>query len=71
MNSSSLNGGLAWVLGNIIGQSPTTDNRDLISYGAEGQRWPENALDPAHNTLVTTGWGAPPAGLDQPDAVWD
>lgn len=46
------NGGLAWVVGNIIGQSPTTDNRDLISYGAEGQRWPDNALYLAHNTLV-------------------
>ncbi len=46
------NGGLAWVVGNIIGQSPTTDNRDLISYGAEGPRWPDNALYLAHNTLV-------------------
>jgi hypothetical protein len=46
------NGGLAWVIGNIIGQSPTTDNRDLVSYGAEGQRWPDNALYLAHNTLV-------------------
>jgi hypothetical protein len=46
------NGGLAWVIGNIIGQSATTDNRDLVSYGAEGQRWPENALYLVHNTLV-------------------
>ena len=46
------NGGLAWVIGNIIGQSATTDNRDLISYGAEGQHWPDNALYLAHNTLV-------------------
>ncbi len=46
------NGGLAWVIGNVIGQSATTDNPDLISYGAEGPRWPDNALYLAHNTLV-------------------
>jgi hypothetical protein len=46
------NGGLAWVIGNVIGQSATTDNPDLISYGAEGQRWPDNALYLAHNTLI-------------------
>ncbi len=46
------NGGVAWVIGNIIGQSEHTDNRDLVSYGAEGQHWPDNALYLAHNTLV-------------------
>ncbi|MBL8395740.1 MAG: hypothetical protein JNK99_13500 [Candidatus Accumulibacter sp.] len=46
------NGGLAWVIGNVIGQSATTDNPDLISYGAEGQHWPDNALYLAHNTLL-------------------
>jgi hypothetical protein len=46
------NGGLAWVIGNIIGQSDNTDNRELVSYGAEGQHWPDNALYLAHNTLV-------------------
>ncbi|WP_313952807.1 hypothetical protein [Accumulibacter sp.] len=46
------NGGLAWVIGNIIGQSETSDNVDLISYGAEGKRWPDNALYLAHNTLI-------------------
>ena len=46
------NGGLAWVIGNVIGQSATTDNRDLVSYGAEGRRWPVNALYLAHNTLI-------------------
>ncbi|MCM8594441.1 hypothetical protein [Accumulibacter sp.] len=46
------NGGIAWVIGNIIGQSATTDNPDLISYAAEGQRWPDNLLVLAHNTLV-------------------
>jgi MYXO-CTERM domain-containing protein len=46
------NGGIAWVIGNIIGQSATTDNPVVVSYGAEGERWPDNALHLAHNTLV-------------------
>ena len=46
------NGGVAYVVGNVIGQSATTDNPALISYGAEGPRWPENALYLAHNTLI-------------------
>jgi len=40
------------VIGNVIGQSTTSDNPDLISYAAEGQRWPDNALYLAHNTLI-------------------
>ena len=51
------NGGLAWVVGNIIGQSAATENPDLISYGAEGWRWPDNALLLAHNTLVNDRLG--------------
>ncbi|QKS30552.1 MAG: hypothetical protein HT579_17505 [Candidatus Accumulibacter similis] len=46
------NGGVAWVIGNIIGQSATTDNPVVVSYGAEGERWPDNALYLVHNTLV-------------------
>ncbi|WP_300454203.1 hypothetical protein [Accumulibacter sp.] len=46
------NGGLAWMIGNIVGQSASTENPDLISYGAEGRRWPENGLYLAHNTLL-------------------
>ena len=46
------NGGVAYVIGNVIGQSAGTDNPSIISYGAEGQRWPENALYLVHNTLV-------------------
>jgi hypothetical protein len=40
------------VIGNVIGQSATTDNRDLVSYGAEGRHWPDNALYLVHNTLI-------------------
>ncbi len=46
------NGGIAYVIGNAIGQSADTDNPSLVSYGAEGQHWPDNALYLSHNTLV-------------------
>lgn len=46
------NGGLAYVVGNTIQQSPSTENPNLISYGAEGKRWPENTLYLVNNTLV-------------------
>lgn len=51
------NGGLSWVIGNAIGQSAGTDNPSLISYGAEGDRWPENAVYLAHNTLINDYFG--------------
>ena len=46
------NGGIAYVVGNVIEQAATTDNPALIAYGAEGPRWPENGLYLAHNTLI-------------------
>ena len=46
------NGGLAYVVGNIIAQGQGTDNIHLISYGAEGYRWPRNEIHLVHNTLV-------------------
>ena len=46
------NGGVAYVIGNTIGQSAGTDNPKMLSFGAEGGRWPENALYMAHNTLI-------------------
>lgn len=46
------NGGLAYVIGNAIGQSAGTDNPSIVAYGAEGRRWPDNALYMAHNTLI-------------------
>ena len=45
------NGGVAFVIGNAIGQSAGTDNPSVVAYGAEGQRWPDNALYLVHNTL--------------------
>ena len=47
-------GGVATVIGNIIGQSPRGQNPVLIAYGSEGSSspWPRNALYVAHNTLI-------------------
>jgi Right handed beta helix region len=46
------NGGIAYVIGNIIGQSALTENADIVSFGAEGYRWPRNELYLVNNTLV-------------------
>lgn len=46
------NGGIAYVVGNIIEQSPDTENHDMISFGAEGYRWARNEIHMIHNTLV-------------------
>ena len=46
------NGGTAYVIGNIIEQSATTENPALISFGAEGYKTPKNALYLINNTLV-------------------
>lgn len=46
------NGGLAWVVGNVIGQSAATQNPVVVAYGAERRPWERNALYMAHNTLL-------------------
>jgi hypothetical protein len=45
------NGGIAYVLGNIIEQGAHTENRDMVAFGAEGIRWPVNELYLINNTL--------------------
>lgn len=45
-------GGLAYVMGNLIQQSSTTENPNIISFGAEGYRSPANRLYLVNNTLV-------------------
>ncbi|MBI5254934.1 MAG: hypothetical protein HY855_00435 [Burkholderiales bacterium] len=47
------NGGEAWIIGNVIGQSASTSNPVLVSFGAEGKAWPNSALRMAHNTLLS------------------
>lgn len=49
------NAGLAYVIGNVIGQSRDSDNPVIVAYGSEGPRWPDNALYMAHNTLINEG----------------
>jgi len=46
------NGGIAYVIGNIIEQSALTENPDIVSFGAEGYRWPRSELYLVNNTLV-------------------
>jgi hypothetical protein len=45
------NGGLAFVVGNLIQQSPRTENAAMVSFGAEGYRWRRNSLYLINNTL--------------------
>ena len=46
------NGGLAWVLGNVLGQGPNPQNEALIAYHADRQGHTDNALFVAHNSFV-------------------
>ncbi len=46
------NGGMARVLGCLIQQGSRTENATIISYGAEGYRWPHNEIHVAFNTIV-------------------
>lgn len=45
-------GGLAYVVGNIIQQSSTTENPNIVSFGAEGYQYAENRLYLNNNTIV-------------------
>lgn len=49
-------GGVALVVGNVLGQGADSANPSVLAYGAEGPRWPENRLVMAHNTLISAGW---------------
>ena len=46
------NGGSAFVVGNVIQQSSTTDNPTVVSFGAEGYTVAHNRLYLINNTLV-------------------
>lgn len=46
------NGGIAYLVGNIIQQSSTTQNPIIVSMGAEGYTWPKNELYLSQNTIV-------------------
>jgi hypothetical protein len=46
------NGGVNYVIGNIIEQAPTTENYNIISVGAEGMNKRKNELYLINNTIV-------------------
>ncbi len=46
------NGGRAVLRNNLVQQGPATQNRNLISYGAEGLKYPDNVFILEGNTLV-------------------
>jgi hypothetical protein len=46
------NGGIALVIGNVIQHGPDTENSTLVSFGAEGLKYPRNELYVVNNTLV-------------------
>jgi hypothetical protein len=46
------NGGVAYVIGNIIAQGPLTDNEAMVGFGAEGYGPHPNELYLVNNTLV-------------------
>jgi hypothetical protein len=46
------NGGLSFVIGNVIQQGPATENPAIVSYGAEGLQRPLNELYFVNNTVV-------------------
>jgi hypothetical protein len=46
------NGGLAFVIGNLIEQGPKGENFTIVSYGTEGLQHPQNELYFASNTVV-------------------
>ncbi len=46
------NGGLAYVIGNILQQGPQAENATLLSYGAEGALYGKTGLYVVNNTFV-------------------
>tara|TARA_R110001583_G_scaffold184037_1_gene342962 strand:- start:22840 stop:23997 length:1158 start_codon:yes stop_codon:yes gene_type:complete len=50
------NGGDALLVGNVIGQSASSQNPVVVAFGAEGPNWPDSRLQMAHNTLLNEGW---------------
>ncbi len=47
------NGGLAYLIGNVLQKGPRAENRTIVSYGAEGLRHPVNELYVVSNTMVS------------------
>ena len=50
------NGGMATVIGNIIGQGANSQNPVMLAYASEDRAWDRNELVVSHNTFVHYGW---------------
>ena len=50
------NGGLVWLIGNVIGQGPEAQNPVMVAYASEQATWPKNGLYVSHNTFVGNPW---------------
>jgi hypothetical protein len=46
------NGGLVYMIGNVVGQGAESENPAIIAYGSEGLHLSENAIYLAHNTVI-------------------
>jgi len=53
-------GGLSFVIGNVIQHGPATENATIVSYGAEGLKHPLNEFYFVNNTVVND---RPPGGV--------
>ncbi len=49
-------GGLASVMGNVIGQGSQTQNPVMLGYATEDRAWDRNELVLVHNTFINHGW---------------
>ena len=49
------NGGLAYVVGNVIGQSSGSSNATMLAFGAEGSTETAHALHVVNNTFINQG----------------
>lgn len=50
------NGGLSYVIGNVIQQGPNTENLAIVTYGIEGVTNPNSTLYFVNNTVVNDRW---------------
>jgi hypothetical protein len=50
------NGGLAYVIGNVIEQGPNSENATIMAYGLEGMTNPNSNLYFVNNTVVNNRW---------------
>ncbi len=55
MNIDLPNGGVSYIVGNMIMQGPLSENTSIVTYGLEGLSNPDNRLYVVNNTFVNRG----------------